>query len=94
MKTEALIAANRFGLGARPGELSRIGDDPRGWLLDQLAGPARQPAELDGLPDTASILIEVQQVRQMRRDAKNASDDPSPDVVRQFSDTLRQHYLQ
>jgi len=94
VKTEALIAANRFGLGARPGELSRIGDDSRGWLLDQLAGPARQPAELDGLPDTASILIEVQQVRQMRREAKNASDDPSPDVVRQFSDTLRQHYLQ
>jgi uncharacterized protein (DUF1800 family) len=31
------IALNRFGLGARPGEASGLGD-PRGWLEDQLEG--------------------------------------------------------
>ena len=31
----AAIAANRFGLGAKPGELSTIGNDGRGWLEAQ-----------------------------------------------------------
>ena len=34
----AAIAANRFGLGARPGELAQIGSQPRDWLRAQLAG--------------------------------------------------------
>ena len=32
----AEIAANRFGLGAKPGELSSAKTDPQGWLLEQL----------------------------------------------------------
>ena len=32
----AAIAANRFGLGARPGELAAIGGDGRDWLRAQL----------------------------------------------------------
>ena len=32
------IAANRFGLGARPGELDAIGGDARDWLRAQLHG--------------------------------------------------------
>jgi uncharacterized protein (DUF1800 family) len=36
--TAAAIAANRFGLGARPGELPGIGVDAAGWLLRQLKG--------------------------------------------------------
>ena len=42
MSIESVIAANRFGLGARPGELSRIDSNPQGWLLDQLQGPSRE----------------------------------------------------
>ena len=94
MKTETVIAANRFGLGARPGELPGIDKDPRRWLLDQLGGPARQPDELKGMPNTARILLEVQKVREMRRDARTSSGEPSPDVVKQFGNTVRQHYLQ
>jgi uncharacterized protein (DUF1800 family) len=36
MTIEAAIATNRFGLGARPGEIERVALDPRGWLLQQL----------------------------------------------------------
>ena len=36
----AAIAANRFGLGARPGELARVVSDARGWLGAQLTGGA------------------------------------------------------
>lgn len=52
MSLASIIAANRFGLGARPGELAHIGSDPRGWLLEQVAGVRPQPAELNGLPSS------------------------------------------
>ena len=35
---ETMIATNRFGLGARPGEADEAGADPRAWLLQQLEG--------------------------------------------------------
>ncbi len=34
------IAANRFGLGARPGDLAQIASDPKSWLLAQVDDPA------------------------------------------------------
>jgi len=36
----AFIALNRFGLGARPGDLDAVRDDPRGWVLGQLRAPS------------------------------------------------------
>jgi len=50
---DAAIAANRFGLGARPGELARIAGDPRGWLRAQLTPESVLPAPLAALPSTA-----------------------------------------
>jgi uncharacterized protein (DUF1800 family) len=95
LKTESVIAANRFGLGARPGELERIDNDPQALLLDQLQGPPRLPAELRDLPSSASALLDVQQVRQMRREERLAVDDePAPDIVRQYGATIRQHYIE
>jgi uncharacterized protein (DUF1800 family) len=38
MSIAAFIAASRFGLGARPGDLDQIKGDPRGWLASQLDG--------------------------------------------------------
>ncbi|GLS19842.1 hypothetical protein GCM10007874_28590 [Labrys miyagiensis] len=35
----ALVAFNRFGLGARPGDLAKPGNDPRGFLRSELATP-------------------------------------------------------
>lgn len=49
-KTAAVIAANRFGLGARPGELDSIGNDPRAWLTGQLDGARTPPAAIAQLP--------------------------------------------
>lgn len=81
MGITATGAANRFGLGARPGELQQIGSDPRGWLLGQL-GPAPAIAAYDGLPGSADYLATLfayqQQRRQqrMRREAGNGADRP------------------
>lgn len=95
MKIETVIAANRFGLGAKPGDLQHIDGEPRGWLLNQLQGPSRLPVEVRELPDTASVLREVQEARQMRRDARQAGDDePGADVAQKFGAIVRRHYLE
>jgi uncharacterized protein (DUF1800 family) len=50
---DAAIATNRFGLGARPGDLALVGSDPRGWLLAQLEPERELPAPLAALPSSA-----------------------------------------
>jgi uncharacterized protein (DUF1800 family) len=54
--TAALLAANRFGLGSRPGELAAIGGDPRGWLKTQLDPRNAMPATVAALPGTQQRL--------------------------------------
>lgn len=49
---DAAIAANSFGLGARPGEIRAIAGDPRGWLKAQLSPETTPPAPLAALPST------------------------------------------
>jgi uncharacterized protein (DUF1800 family) len=61
---EAAIAAGRFGLGARPGELARIGRDPRGWILDQIRRPGSPPAALAGLPASQAVTEQLMAARQ------------------------------
>lgn len=95
MKIESVIAANRFGLGARPGELEKLDKDPKAWLLGQLDGPSRTPAELRKLPSSAAALVEVAEVRELRRVARQAeADEPAPDIVQKYAATVRRHYLQ
>jgi uncharacterized protein (DUF1800 family) len=54
---EAAIAANRFGLGAREGELRAIAGDPRGWLKNQIAAAPGIPSELTTLQQSAPMLV-------------------------------------
>lgn len=62
--TLAALAIDRFGLGARPGDLAVLAEDPRGRLLAELRRPgaALSPA----LPGSAAILDGL------RRDADGA----------------------
>ncbi len=46
---DAAIAANRFGLGARPRDAAAIGSDPKGWLEEQVAS-AKRSAPAAGEP--------------------------------------------
>jgi uncharacterized protein (DUF1800 family) len=87
MSIESAIAANRFGLGAKPGDLARIAPVPRAWLLDQLQGPSRLSSELNSLPNSASVFAEVQELRRAKRDADS-------DVVKQYGKTVRQHFVE
>ena len=66
----AAIAANRFGLGARPGDARSIGSDPKGWLAAQLERPAAAPPA--GVPESARVLAEVRELRAVRQAAARA----------------------
>jgi uncharacterized protein (DUF1800 family) len=75
-KTAAAIAANRFGLGARPGELEKL-DDPAGWLMAQIEGPPPviQDGELESSAETLGRAIQLRrEVVERRRQGKGAAD--------------------
>src|SRR5882724_7640424 len=56
------IAANRFGLGARPGELAQIGARAPDWLIAQLKGSPPVLADAS-LRSSQSVLVETLEVR-------------------------------
>jgi uncharacterized protein (DUF1800 family) len=66
------VAANRFGLGARPGELDLIGSDARGWLEAQLRGGAPALAAT-GMRSTADILSDAAAIRQQLQAQRRAA---------------------
>ena len=70
------IAANRFGLGARPGELAAIGSDARGWLRAQLSGapPALGSGELRS---SVQILAQALELRHQIQEARKGAAAPS-----------------
>ncbi len=77
MTLEAVIAANRFGLGARPGELAQIEADPRGWLKQQVRGSRPLPQALQALPSTQEAFEAyteaLRQRRELRREEQAAA---------------------
>src|SRR6187551_1084979 len=81
----AAIAANRFGLGARPGELAAVARDPQDWLVRQLKG---SPPVLtgEGLKPSAETLAKVielrKEVAEERREAQVATALKLPAVYR------------
>lgn len=66
LKQKTAIATNRFGMGARPGDASRIGDQHQGWLESQLEMPSglQQAPER---PASAAVLQEVNNLRLARQ---------------------------
>lgn len=67
-------AANRFGLGAMPGELDRVGRDPRAWLKAQLDAPP-DLAPFANLPSGLELLQRRAASRAIRRADKKSGAD-------------------
>jgi uncharacterized protein (DUF1800 family) len=94
----AAVATNRFGLGAHPGEIDRIADDPRGALRSQLQGgaPLLQNA---ALPDTATVLTRAAEIRAERREHRrederaNASSSVLPAADQKLVGLFRGLYI-
>jgi uncharacterized protein (DUF1800 family) len=70
---QTTAAVNRFGLGARPGELAAA-DDPRSWLQAQLR-VRHDPAPFAGLPDSLTILERQYRFLLERRQNRPERDD-------------------
>jgi uncharacterized protein (DUF1800 family) len=86
----AAIAANRFGLGAKPGDLDIIATDPRGWLEAQLkGGPPLLAAP--GLKSVTEILSEGFRLTRERREQQQAG-AATPDNVQAVLKRLPQYY--
>ena len=95
MKIESAIAANRFGLGARPGDLDKIEPRPQAWLLDQIQGPSRVSSDIKALPDSATVLRDVVELRREERARQNADPEkPAPDFIEKYGKVVREHYIE
>ncbi|TXN61746.1 DUF1800 domain-containing protein, partial [Methylobacterium sp. WL6] len=68
MTTDAVLALNRFGIGARPGETARIAGDPRGWLAAQLSQPAAALIDDPALLPSDAAARSLAQARNAKRD--------------------------
>ncbi len=54
IEPSTFVALNRFGLGARPGDVAAMGGNPHGWVLDQIAHGQADP--VPGVGDTPGRL--------------------------------------
>jgi uncharacterized protein (DUF1800 family) len=88
--SKGVIAASRFGLGARPDDLKTTKHNPEAWLLDQIQGPPRLHDEIQRLPDSAAVLVAVQDLRRQEREEKNKD----PDAAKTYGRIVRRHYTE
>ena len=73
----AALALNRFGLGARPGDVARISADPRAALAAELRPEVALIAAQDDLPTTADALVELRKLQMERKQARQDKPDAS-----------------
>jgi uncharacterized protein (DUF1800 family) len=94
------IAANRFGLGSRPGELDAIGGNGRDWLRAQLkdAPPRLTDAQLrtssDILVETLDLRREIRASRQAASSADAAGAQVAAAVLMKVPQLLRPIYIE
>jgi uncharacterized protein (DUF1800 family) len=94
--TQAVIAANRFGLGARPDEIAKLNADPRGWLKVQLSGGRTVPPAIAALAASDMVFKAQVEALQRRREAQRAAADDDPNVrpiEAQRRNVIQENYL-
>ena len=74
----AAIAVTRFGLGAKPGELSAARGDPQGWLTAQIRPALGADQPQAGPATSAQRLIEFRGYQQERKAAKQSGQTFDP----------------
>ena len=87
---DAAIAANRFGFGARPGELKALGEHARDALLAQLQGGAPQLQAV--LPASKDLLAQILAQRQRLR-AGGAGQPNAMEAVKALRDVYQPAYV-
>jgi uncharacterized protein (DUF1800 family) len=85
MSLEGALAANRFGLGAKPGEIEDASNDPKAWLRNQLRHD--DTAErFSGLPTSSELVADLIKQRQARQGKDR-------EAIKSFLMAARQTYL-
>ena len=85
----AAIAANRFGLGARPGEIEAARADPRGFLRAQIRAEGADQPQGD-LGDSAQNLAVFESLRQARQQLKaDGAANAGPGALKQVQIQVR-----
>ena len=84
----AVIAANRFGFGAKPGEIRAAEADPKAWLMAQLDNASAVPEAIGSLPGSAVLIGDFHEQRMARRD-RHAQ--PAGDLAEKIKAGLKQH---
>jgi uncharacterized protein (DUF1800 family) len=90
MTLQAVLAANRFGLGARPGEITDIGGEPREWLMRQVERDVAMPQAIKALPSSAQAFEAYRELQEMRREARAESAGDAKDKERDPAANARQ----
>jgi len=88
MSLEGAIAAHRFGLGARPGEIAAASSSPKRWLMAQLDAPVAQPQPLPGqvLMTGGQLVVDMFQYQQQEKQMREAraNGQGNADAVKDF----------
>lgn len=93
---DAAIAATRFGLGARPGEIAAAKSDPRGFLKSQIriAGAEQPSGEFMPVGAALASYAEFQAVKKAERMEMAAAPAPDPAMAgKPARDAKRGQYL-
>ena len=71
---DAAVAATRFGLGARPGEIAAARGDPRGYLKAQITpkGADQPPGDLPPAPERLAAFFAFQEAQYAAKRAETA----------------------
>lgn len=85
---DAFIAVNRFGLGARRGELAEAAGDPRGWAAQQLSTAPALPQRLTKMPPSQTMIVELLEFRRQVKDAKD------PERQKEMRKKMRETYIE
>lgn len=88
---DAAIAANRFGYGARPGELKQLGSQARDALLAQLQAGA--PLLPETLPASKDLLGKVTAQRQQMREMRNGQEPAAINAAKALRDVYQPAYV-
>ena len=74
---EAVIATNRFGMGARPGEIEAAKPNPREWLIRSLSSITPPPQA----PNATSMLKLWEELKLQKKLAKASKTLNPPEIM-------------
>ncbi|WP_370334432.1 DUF1800 family protein [Parvularcula marina] len=91
---DAFIAAHRFGLGPRPGDLARLQRDPRAWVTAQIRREQEIPTALRQFTGSRERLEAITGAADAEKGAQKMSgriarEVAVPELTEQFSERIR-----